>query len=96
MTSPGDSRCPVCRTSLWSPATDTMGSLRCPRCEAELWAFASRRGPMVFVRRPGESALDFLASLTATRYGTTAEEMMETISGMDELDLVELIVELVG
>jgi hypothetical protein len=87
-------RCPVCRTTLWAPVADAMGSKDCPRCGAELWVFIGSVGPIFVVRQPGQSALGFLASLAAKVEGTTAGDMEAALKSADRFDLIELVTEL--
>jgi hypothetical protein len=89
----GDNRCPVCGTALWAPDADTMGSRECPRCGAELWVFVGGKGPMFFVRQPGQSQQSFLAALAAPIYETSAEKMEDALKHADSLDLMEVVMD---
>jgi hypothetical protein len=91
--SAGEGRCPACRSALWAPDAETIGTRTCPRCGTELWALAGSRGPLFFARRPGQTALGFLASLAAPLYGEPAEKLEAGLRGADDLDLVEFIQE---
>jgi hypothetical protein len=90
MTSLGDNRCPLCRTALWAPDTELIGTKECPRCGAELWVLVGSYGPAFSIRQPGQSKASFLAALA----GVSAKEMERTLRGADDLDLVELVTEI--
>lgn len=94
MTSFGDNRCPLCRTALWAPDTETIGVKKCPRCGAELWVLVGSQGPVFFVREPGQTKFAFLATLVAPLYGKSLGETEATLRSADSLDLVEIILEL--
>ncbi|MCI0378742.1 MAG: hypothetical protein L0215_14130 [Gemmataceae bacterium] len=94
MTRFGDNRCPVCRTALWAPDSDTISTKKCPRCGAELWVLVGSKGPVFFARPPGQTKRQFLAALGAAIYGTTPEEMETQLKDADSLDIVEFVMEL--
>jgi len=89
----GENHCPVCRAALWADTNEAIGSRRCPRCGGELWVLVGARDPLFFVRQPGESALRFLAGLTAPLYGEPVERMETALKSADFLDLVEVVLE---
>src|SRR6266567_4129100 len=93
MTAVGDNRCPLCRAALWAPDAEPIGSRSCPRCGAELWVLASSDGPVFFLRQPGQSKYGFLAALTESLFGDSAEETEKMLKGADALDLVEIVME---
>jgi hypothetical protein len=90
----GDNRCPVCHAVLWADDSETIGRKRCPRCEADLWALAGSRGPLFFVRLPGQTEIGFLASLAAPLEGIPVDRMEATLRTADALDLVELVLQI--
>jgi hypothetical protein len=86
--------CPVCRASLWAPDLTAHGARDCPRCRAELWFLEFSRGPVFFVRRPGQPLADFLADLAGGRLGLGPAEFQAFLDRADCLDLVELMFEI--
>lgn len=86
--------CPVCRAPLWAPPSEFLGDKRCPRCSAELWAAEFSRGPVFFLRRPGESLADFLALMMGPVFGVGANEIEAALQGADSFDKVEMLGEL--
>jgi hypothetical protein len=93
MTLAGDNRCPLCRAALWAP-DETIGAKKCPRCNAELWALAGAKGPLFFLRQPGQSKFGFLAALAAPLHGVSATRMEEILKQSDSLDLVEIVLDI--
>jgi hypothetical protein len=88
--------CPFCRTSLWASASERWSRKRCPRCAAELWVVAFSDLAMFFVRQPGETSHEFLASLAALVWpedGFSDSDVKAALSSMDSLDLLEFIFE---
>lgn len=84
-----DNHCPVCRAALWAPDDEPIGQQSCPRCGADLWVLVGAGAPMLFPRRPDESASDFLAPLC----DVSVERMEAFLKNADDLDLVEFVME---
>src|SRR5262245_17006363 len=84
-------RCPVCAAALWAADSELVGRRDCPRCGAELWVLVFSRGPVFFPRRPGESLGDLLSALGAPGVGAGDGEFEAVLSGLDSLDIVELL-----
>jgi hypothetical protein len=86
--------CPVCRTSLAAIGCEPVEEKRCPRCGADLWALAlPSGGPTLFVRRPGQSAAEFIDALVGAVLGTAGTEIVSSLQGADPLDMLELMAE---
>lgn len=83
--------CPACRTALAAEPSGTVAECRCPRCEAGLWALALPSGPVFFVRRPGQSAAEFVAALAGPGLGASAEDVVTFLRGADALDMAEFM-----
>ncbi len=86
--------CPVCGTALAALDSEPIEEQRCPRCEAELWTLALPSGPTLFVRRPGQSAAEFIESLVGPALGTAAMELVSFLQGADAFDTLELMAEI--
>lgn len=86
--------CPICRTALAAAPSEPIAERRCPRCEAGLWVLALPSGPTFFVRRPGQSAAEFLAALAGPGLGLSAPDIASFLRGADSLDMVEFMEEL--
>ena len=86
--------CPACRTALAGLHSEAIAEEQCPRCEADLWALALPSGPVFFVRRPGQSAAEFLDALVGPGLGLSHADLVSSLQGADSLDLVELMVEI--
>jgi hypothetical protein len=67
---------------------------RCPRCEADLWVLALASERVFFVRRPGQSATEFIESLAGPGLDLSEPEVVSFLKGADSLDIVELIAEI--
>ena len=95
-TSPTGQRvgCPVCRTALAAVRSEAIAEEQCPRCQADLWAVAFPSGPVFFVRRPGQSAAEFIEALAGRGLGLSQPEIVSCWQGADSLDLVELMMEI--
>jgi hypothetical protein len=88
-------QCPVCRTSLPTPAT-ICGPTACPRCEAQLWHLLLTSGPTFFVRHANESVYDLMATLTDSRHAVTAENLEAILRDADSLDWQEFLSQIEG
>jgi hypothetical protein len=86
--------CPFCRTPLAAGPSEPIAERQCPRCEAGLWALALPSGPVFFVRRPGQSAAEFLAVLGGPSFGASAHDIDSLLRSADSLDIVEFLQEL--
>jgi hypothetical protein len=86
--------CPACRTALAAAPSEPIAERRCPRCEAGLWVLALPSGPRFFVRRPDQSAAEFLAALAGPKLGATARDIASFLRDADPLDMVEFLEEL--
>ncbi len=87
-------RCPFCRTPLWAGASERWILKPCPRCGAELWVVGFSAGAMFFMRQPGQSLHDFVASLAALvcpKFGVTGREVKAELGRMDSLDLLDFV-----
>jgi hypothetical protein len=87
-------RCPVCRTPLAASFAEPITERQCPRCEAFLWALALPSGPAFFIRRPHQSAGDFLAALAGPAIDASARDIDSFLRGADSFDIVEFFEEL--
>jgi hypothetical protein len=67
-----------------------MAEERCPRCEADLWALALILGPVFFVRRPGQSADEFINALTG--HALSESDIAWSLRGADSLDRIAFTV----
>lgn len=86
--------CPVCRTALAGIGSEPVEEQRCPRCGADLWALALPSGPTLFVRRPGQSAAEFIDALVGPVLGAAGTGILSPTEGADSLDLLELMAEI--
>jgi hypothetical protein len=86
--------CPICRTALSATPAEPIANRRCPRCEACLWAIAASSGSVFFVRRPGQSAAEFLATLAGSGLAASEQDIASFLEEADFLDLVEFLYEL--
>jgi hypothetical protein len=86
--------CPACRTALAGLQPEAIVEERCPRCEADLWALALPSGHVFFIRRPGQSAAEFIGGLVVPGIGVSDLDVGSYLQGADSLDLVELMVEI--
>ena len=84
--------CPICRTALAGLHSELIAEARCPRCEADLWALALNAGPVFLVRRPGQSAAEFINALTVL--ALSESDIVSSLRGADSLDLIEFTVEI--
>ena len=86
--------CPVCRTTLAATPFVPIAERQCPRCEAWLWALALPSGPKFFVRRPGQSAAEFLAVVAGPALGASARDIGSFLRGANLHEVVEFLNEL--
>ena len=86
--------CPICQTTLAATPSEPIAQRRCPRCEACLWALAASSGSVFFVRRPDESAAEFLAALAGPSLHASEQDIASFLEDGDSLDLVEFLAEL--
>jgi hypothetical protein len=87
-------RCPVCRAILSAGLSEPIGEGECPRCEACLWSLTFPSGPAFFIRRPGQSAAEFLTLLGGPALGASARDIDALLGSADSFDLVEFLSEL--
>jgi hypothetical protein len=73
---------------------DPIAETKCPRCDAELWALALPPVPVFLVRRPSQSAPEFIAALVGPRPGVSAGDVTCFLRNADSLDLVEFLDEI--
>jgi hypothetical protein len=86
--------CPVCGTILAAALSEPIAERSCPRCEAQLWALALPSGPAFFVRRPDQSAAEFLAVLAGPTAMASARDIEAFLSSADSFDMAEFLGEL--
>ncbi len=86
--------CPVCQAALAAAPSEPIVERQCPRCEAALWAIALPSAPMFFLRRPGQSAEEFLVELAAAALGMSEPDITSLMLNADSLDLLEFLAEL--
>jgi hypothetical protein len=67
---------------------------RCPRCEADLWVLALASECVFFVRRPGQTAAEFIEALAGPEFGLSERQVGSFFKGADSLDIVELMAEM--
>jgi hypothetical protein len=87
-------RCPVCRTLLSAGFSEPIAERQCPRCEACLWSLAFSSGTAFFIRRPDQSAAEFLTLLAGPTLGASVREIDVFLRGADSFDIVEFLGEL--
>jgi hypothetical protein len=87
-------RCPVCRTILSSGLSEPIAEWRCPRCEACLWSLAFPSGTAFYIRRPGQSAAEFLTLLAGPALGASVLDIDVFLRSADSFDIVEFLGEL--
>jgi hypothetical protein len=85
--------CPACRTALAGLHSEAIAEEQCPRCEADLWALALPSGPVFFIRRPGQTAAEFIDALAGPGLCLSDPDIVSSLQSADSLDLVELMVE---
>ena len=81
----------VAQLALWTTPLELLGVRQCPRCGADLWVVGFSSGQVFFPRRPGESAVDLLATLAAAALATSAREIEAVLQGADHFDVVEIL-----
>ena len=88
------SRCPLCGASLFTADCSPLDERQCPRCGAKLWVISFSDGPTCFVRRPGETKYELLASFAGSDGVLNPSDIEAAIKKMDSLDFVEFLLEL--
>jgi hypothetical protein len=83
--------CPVCRTALATTRIEPIVARQCPRCEAELWEVGQAGGSVFWVRRPEQSAAEFIAALGGPRRGLSPMNIASLLRSADHFDLFELL-----
>jgi hypothetical protein len=66
---------------------------RCPRCEAELREVGQAGGSVFLVRRPEQSAAEFIAALAGPQLGLSPLNIASFLRSADQFDLFELLEE---
>ena len=94
-------RCPVCGSDVRIDPSLFWGDAPCPQCGSRLWFLAISPGnpPLVYEYEAAElireRLLNFLAdSIGVSKYQLEADPSLVQDSGLDSLDLAELMMEL--